>query len=221
MEQTLYVRILTLVDDYGRYEADPELIRSEGFPYGDPNGDPVPVPTVDSSLLSLVSKDLMVLYEFEGKRYLQLTRWKERVRSESRYPDPKNGTLLTFDSKCQQMFASTPQPSPQPTPTPGARICKQTPDLFELTSKVKTKVSELYKRGNSPWVYSEEHALAEVCRRPDALKEFDQILAWRLRMNGNDRKFFPQSVEKLLNGWTASLDKSRTQSSTPKTTGNF
>ncbi len=120
MEQTLYIRILTLVDDYGRYEADAELIRSEAFPYGDPEGNPVAVPTIDSGLLSLASKDLVLLYETDGKRYLQLTRWKERVRSESKFPDPSNCVLLTFASNCQQMIASstttTPTTSPSPTP---------------------------------------------------------------------------------------------------------
>ena len=112
LEQSLYVRLLTLVDDYGRYEADPELIRSEAFPFGDPEGNPIPVPTIDSALLSLASKCLLILYEYDSKQYLQLLRWKERVRSESKFPEPKNGSLLSNDSKCQQMIASPPSPSP-------------------------------------------------------------------------------------------------------------
>lgn len=117
-ERVLYVALVTLVDDFGRYESDPELIRSEAFPFGDPNGDIIAVPTIDGAMLTLASKDLILLYEFEGKRYLQMTRWQERARSESKWPDPKNCVLLTFDSSCQQMIASPPQPKPQPSSSP-------------------------------------------------------------------------------------------------------
>lgn len=118
LAQTLYIRLLTLVDDYARYDADPELLTSECFPFGDPNGQPIPVPTIDGALLTLASKDMLQLYELDGKRYLQLTRWQERVRSESKWPDPKKCTLLTNDSNCCQMIASPPSPSPSPSPTP-------------------------------------------------------------------------------------------------------
>jgi hypothetical protein len=104
-EQTLYIRIITLVDDFGRYESDPELLRSEAFPFGDPEGNPVTVPSIESALLTLASKDMIILYENGEKRYLQMSRWQERARSESRWPDPKNCKMLTNDSSCQQMKA--------------------------------------------------------------------------------------------------------------------
>lgn len=120
--QTLYVRLLTLVDDYGRYDADAELIRSECFPYGDPDGQPIPVETIDKALIILASADMLTLYMHEGHRYLQLKRWHERVRSESRWPEPTSANLLSFDSNCCQMSA-TPVPvptatEPSSTPTP-------------------------------------------------------------------------------------------------------
>lgn len=115
-EQTLYVRLMTLVDDYGRYEADPELIRSETFPFGDPDGNTIPIPTIDSGLLTLASKEMLFLYENGDKRYLQLTRWKERARSESKWPTPESSKMLTNDISCQQMIASTPSPQPSPSP---------------------------------------------------------------------------------------------------------
>ena len=115
-EQSLYLRLMTMVDDYGRYEADPELIRSEAFPFGDPAGKFLQVSAVDSGLLALVGADLITIYEVEDKRYLQLARWQERARSESKYPAPVAG-------KCQQMTADVvkclpPKPSPSPSPEP-------------------------------------------------------------------------------------------------------
>ena len=134
LAQLLYVRLLMLVDDYARYDADAELLASECFPSGDPDGQPIPMLTIDSALLTLASKDMLLLYECDGKRYLQLTRWQERVRSESKWPDPKNGKMLTFDNTCQQMTASPPSPSPSPQPPPDARKTCATDPLPMPTS---------------------------------------------------------------------------------------
>ena len=88
----MFIRLITLADDYGRYEAHPMLIRNEAFPYGDPDGKDVPVEKVDSALRALCGQNdgsgLIQLYEVGGTRYLQINRWKERARSESKYPCP-------------------------------------------------------------------------------------------------------------------------------------
>lgn len=88
--QSLYVRLLTQVDDHGRLEADPELLRAGCFPYGDPEGKEIPLRAIDGGLLALADKCLLNLYEIKdmdgSKRYLQLQKWKERIRSPSKYP---------------------------------------------------------------------------------------------------------------------------------------
>lgn len=116
--QSFYSRLIMLVDDHGRYEADVELLRSEAFPYGDPSGNQLPLEAIADGCQQMSAANLVLFYEIDGKKYLQVTRWKERVRSESRYPGPNSAILPTSDSKCQQMIASPPQPQPQPQPTP-------------------------------------------------------------------------------------------------------
>lgn len=99
-EQSFYIRLITIADDYGRYEAHPALLASECFPYGDDGGLPVLAHQIDGMLRSLATKDLLYVYESEGKHYFQLTRWKERIRLEkgSRYPDPSKCKIVW---KCQ------------------------------------------------------------------------------------------------------------------------
>lgn len=89
MEQSFYIRLITVVDDYGRYEAHPSLLSNECFPYGDDMGLAVPRAKIEGMLRSLASRDLLMVYEHEGKQFFQLSRWKERVRTDSKYPDPK------------------------------------------------------------------------------------------------------------------------------------
>jgi hypothetical protein len=80
---------------------------------------------------------LIQLYEVAGTRYLQLNRWKERARSESRYPECTVTALCQHDavtplSNDKQMPASPPTPTPTPTPTPER---EGTPELFSPKKK--------------------------------------------------------------------------------------
>jgi len=222
-EQSLYVRLMTLVDDFGRYEADAELIRSETFPFGDPDGNIIPVPTIDSGLLTLASKNMLVLYEHEDKRYLQLTRWKERARSESKWPKPEDSKMLTNDSRCQQMFASPPQPSPQPKPSPSPS--EHFPEVVvepSLQSKsplvgqdgvlfFKKETSVLFARKESdPWSYAEEQAMCLVLKRPNWRSELAELSAYRKKIPSDRLNFdFPSTMRKLLEDWGGAVDKSR------------
>lgn len=108
--QSFYVRLLTLVDDYGRYEADPVLLRSEAFP----RREDIRAQQVIAWSEELEKHRLVVFYKASGKQYLALTNWTERIRSESKFPDPpaECGHLLTNDSRCS---LSTPTPSLSPT----------------------------------------------------------------------------------------------------------
>jgi uncharacterized protein YdaU (DUF1376 family) len=75
------------------------------------------------------------------------------------------------------------------------------------------RLGELYRRpAGARWTYNEESTLAEICRRDDAIAEFDHILALRRSMQPDDRKrFFPQSINSLLQKWNETLDKARIQ----------
>jgi len=85
MAQSLFVRLLGLVCDYGLYEADPTILCAQAFPT---------YPhfrrgTVAKLLRELAEKGLICLYTVEGKPYLCILRWKERVRTlKSKYPCP-------------------------------------------------------------------------------------------------------------------------------------
>lgn len=127
-DRCLYISLLNLVDDYGRYEGNPTLLASECFPYGDENGLPMTATAIDGGLRSLASKDLLIVYRKDGKQFIGLTRWDERKRSKPKFPGPyENGVeilwkyeecqqLRATDSSCQQVLASTPSPSPSPVP---------------------------------------------------------------------------------------------------------
>ena len=109
--QSFYVRLLTLVDDYGRYEADERLLKSHAFPLSDD----VTCKQVLAMCEQLQATALAVFYQTDtGKKCLQLLNWYEKPRSEPKFP--------AFESTCKQMFTdenrcSAPTPSPSPSPS--------------------------------------------------------------------------------------------------------
>lgn len=112
MSQSFYVRLITLVDDYGRYEANTLLLKSHAFPLTND----INCKQVFNMCENIQKAGLAMFYTNElGKNYLQLTNWHEKPRSEPKYPE--------FDNTCKQMFTyaincSPPKPSPSPSPSP-------------------------------------------------------------------------------------------------------
>lgn len=91
--QSFYVRLITLVDDYGRYDARPAILRAHAFPLRLDVTDKA----VTDMCEELAKNDLAIFYKSGDKMVLQLTRWVEEPRSKPKYPP--------LDSNCEQLFA--------------------------------------------------------------------------------------------------------------------
>lgn len=107
-----------------------------------------------------------------------------------------------------QPNGNTPTPSPSPTPSPEVQEGNGASNLQTL----RTRLCRLYSRSDTDrWSYEEEHALAQVSTREKCLEEFAVIECWRNSIPAEERKFFPQSLSKLVANWTEHLDKARSQ----------
>lgn len=119
--QSFYIRLITLVDDFGRYEADPILLRSHAFP----RHDDITCKQVFALCEQLQTTGMVDFYSHpNGKEYLQMLNWHEKPRSSSRYPEK--------DGSCKQMFANANKcypPSPSPSPSPQPYVASQ-PDEY-------------------------------------------------------------------------------------------
>lgn len=83
----LWVHLLTFVDDYGRGDARPAIIKGNCFPLRDR----VTVKDIDAGLHALADTGCIVLYEVGGKSYLYFPSWGKHQRIQtkhSRYPEP-------------------------------------------------------------------------------------------------------------------------------------
>ncbi len=85
LAECLFYRLLVNVDDFGRIDARPAVIRSKCFPLKDTicNKD------VEKLLLELQTNSLVLLYQSNGCAFLQMNKWDNVPRSkESKCPAP-------------------------------------------------------------------------------------------------------------------------------------
>ena len=97
--ERLWWRIITCVDDFGRMEADPEVVLAEAFKRK-PKG--WTVRTVERAITELANipgpeeKALILLYMVRGRFYLQLitaTAYIHQRAPKSKFPDPREGEV--------------------------------------------------------------------------------------------------------------------------------
>jgi len=95
----LWVYLLTFVDDYGRGDARPKIIKGNCFPLRDR----VTVNDIDAGLHALADTGCISLYEVGGKPYLYFPSWGEHQRIQtkrSRYPEPPGYSTANGDLPC-------------------------------------------------------------------------------------------------------------------------
>ena len=100
-QETFFVRLMVNCDDFGRMDARSKILASRLYPLKD-----IKTGQIEEALKALVSADLIILYEVDGKPYLQMKTWEkhQQVRAKkSKYPSPDEGTcnqMISNDIKC-------------------------------------------------------------------------------------------------------------------------
>jgi hypothetical protein len=101
--EVFYRRLMSVVDDFGRYSANPKLVRAACYP--------LKLDTVNDEHIAVwleecVKASLVICYQVAGKQYLEVADFRQQVRSkQSKYPDP-----ITDENNCyataKQLFAT-------------------------------------------------------------------------------------------------------------------
>lgn len=89
-EEVFFYRLLVVADDYGRMDARPAILKSRCYPL---KNFPKYAEKIDGMLRSLVRQSLVICYQVDGKPYLQISKWEQRVRSKEKYPSVECGQL--------------------------------------------------------------------------------------------------------------------------------
>ena len=113
-QEVLYYRLIVVADDFGRYFADPGIIKGKLFPLKE---DRLKREDVEKGLKALAEAGMIKTYEWDGNTFLEIVHWSshQQVRAKkSKFPD-SNGSylretdnsrnhLITDDNKCNQMI---------------------------------------------------------------------------------------------------------------------
>ncbi len=84
--EVFYRRLMSVVDDFGRFSAHPSLLRAALYPL---KLDTVRDANMERLLAAVEQACLVRVYVVDGKRYLEMHDFKQQIRAkQSKYPDP-------------------------------------------------------------------------------------------------------------------------------------
>lgn len=85
-QRDFFIRMIVTVDDYGRYDARPSILKAQLYPL-----EGTTVATIESALKAMSTLGIVLLYSVGGRQYLQLASWQKHqsIRAQhSKYPAP-------------------------------------------------------------------------------------------------------------------------------------
>lgn len=121
--ERLFWRLITAADDYGRFEADAEIIKGLCLPRLK-KWTAVKVEACLKEFGVIVPGEeeaLVLFYRVKGRRYGQFSKWEDHQRqrdSKPKYPGPEDGTR---EESPNSLTAATCGDSPQPAAYPNPR----------------------------------------------------------------------------------------------------
>lgn len=98
-EQVLFIRLMLLADDFGRFDGRPEIIYSRCYPM---DMERVRLSDVKKWVKRLLEMKLVLNYKVENKLYLLIPNFKQRLRiQKSKYPCPLEDIEELMSVNCQ------------------------------------------------------------------------------------------------------------------------
>ena len=174
-QETFFYRLIVNCDDYGRMDARPRILAARLFPLKDIRSN-----QIEDALRALTSAELVILYEVDGKPFLQMKTWDkhQQVRAQkSKYPSPDEAIcnqLISNDSKCPR--------------NPIQSEYESNPNTNTNTNQTRTRAGENREPQNRFHPPTREE-LTDFCREQGLSVDVDRFLdyytsnGWRVGKN--------------------------------------
>lgn len=143
-EEVFFYRLIVTVDDYGRYDARPAILKARLFPLKSS----VTEKQIENTLNRLATAGLVSTYTVEDKPILQLRTWEKHqtIRNQkSKYPGPDEAdcsSLNSIEINCTQLNSNVPviqsesNPNPNPNPEDARARAKPTKHQYGMYQNV-------------------------------------------------------------------------------------
>ena len=202
-QENMFFRLIVNCDDYGRMDARPAIVKAKLYPLKDYRLD-----QIEDALRALSSAELVILYEVDGKPFLQMKTWDrhQTIRAKkSKYPSPDEGKAL--ESNCKQMQADASKCSRNPIQSESesesnTNICAEpSPALAATLPLVDGTVYGITETD----AQKDEKAYPAV----DVRQEYLKMARW-LEANPKNKKT-RQGIKRFINSWLGrAQDSART-----------
>lgn len=189
-EFRLWVGLITIVDDAGRGDARPAIIKGKVFALRERTS----IKDIEQALHSLAAKGCVSLYTVDGKPYFWFPTWSkhQRVRDcKPKYPAPCENDCL------QQSAATCGEQPPESNPNPiqfksesNPNLCAQKNVVITLALNDKTEYP-IYQAQIDNW--------RELYPSVDVMQQVRNMKGW-LDANPAKRKT-KSGICRFINGW--------------------
>ena len=186
--EILYYRLLVSVDDFGRTDARPLMIKALCFPIR-------LRATADKCmqwLTALADVGLIHLYEVDSKPYLQIAKWDNKPRAAfSKYPQPPSDVY-----SCPQMLPANRELKPKPITETSTVVHANPPE-----PKNGNAVAYIPIAGDKEFVVTQEFVDTLEAAYPavDVPLTLREIRAWCI--SNPARRKTARGVKRFLNAW--------------------
>lgn len=208
-EFRLWVNLIVYVDDYGRGDARPAIIKGNCFPLRErlTNSD------IKAALQKLADTGCVALYNVDGRPYLYFPRWESHQRvqtKKSKYPAPPESTVIHGDSRLVTVSHGESPPESNPNPNP-IRIqseseiepygsCAEPENLPHALDGEPVEISLPLADGSEHEVTEREVLEWEqLYPAVDIRQELRSMLGWLLA--DPKRKKTKRGINRFINGW--------------------
>ena len=200
----VWVNLITYVDDFGRGDARPAIIKGTCFPLRErlSNAD------IEAALQALAGAGCVGLYEVGGKPYLYFPRWEshQNIRNKkSKYPAPPQSDddcteLNTNESNCIQTPANVPviqsESISESNTESNPDICTEPRGVPVLSILLNDKSEyEIYQVDVDEW--------QELYQAVDVMQELRKMKGW-CKDNPTRRKT-RNGIRRFINSWLAKV----------------
>jgi hypothetical protein len=193
----LWVGLVTYVDDYGRGDARPAIIKGTVFPLRER----ITLKDIERGLLDLAGAGCVILYKVDGKPYLYFPKWDSHQRIQtkrSKFPPPVS-TVNHGEQPPESESESESESediSPEQTGDAGSSVPQSAPEKQEPVITLTLNDKSEYP------IYEEQcHEWAGLYPAVDVIQQLRAMKGW-LNANPKQRKT-KAGILKFVNGWLA------------------
>ena len=139
--EILFRRLMSKVDDFGRYHGHPQLVLAACYPLQLAR---ISLTNVSEMIAECAQAGLIQLYEINSKKYLEIRNFGQRTRCDSKFPAPCSPNARAMSAECSpnaramsapcahlaaRATTTTTATASHTTPTANARAETTTPPL--------------------------------------------------------------------------------------------